>query len=328
MTSRGPGYTADHLAPAFVLLLSILSVGCERSTRREIIFAASAVPLSADSVTVDLYAVREDGSGRRRLTHGRGTVSNFPTWSPDGRHVAYVAPSGPGSALRIMERDGANDRQVARFDSARAAFPDWSPDGRRILFIAGRAGPPSSPTAVYMVDRDGSNLRVVLSDSSHYDGPSWLPEGDEFVVSSLASGTSRILRVRLSAAEPETLITTDRLWLACPAPSPDGSLVLMNGGPAPSTTPSPETGTFQVNVYVMQSDGSGLRPLTTGPVITNNGRWSRDNLRIVMQSNRHMARAPGPLAALDSLELYVMRPDGTQLTRITFNQRFDAHPSW
>lgn len=314
---------------AIGLLALLLTSGCQRDTPRpEILFAASTDPLSSDSV-IDLFAIREDGSGLRQLTQGPRGVRSFPTWSRDGRHIAYVSASADsGAAIRVMDPDGTHDRQVARLDSAQAAFLDWSPDGHRILFIAGRSLAPTAATAVYLVNQDGSDLRVVLSDSAHYSCPAWLPETDAFLVSAYAAGTSRILRARIAAWPPEVLFVSDSLWLSCPAPSPDGSLVLLNGAPTPPVVPSPKTGTFQVNIYVMNGDGTGLSPLTSGPVITNYGRWSRDQSYIVMQSNRHMTRAPDPRAALDSLELYVMRRDGAALTRITNNRHFDSHPSW
>ena len=61
--------------------------------------------------------------------------------------------------------------------------------------------------------------------------------------------------------------------------------------------------------------------------MTNDARWSRDG-RIVMQSNRHAPAADSPLAALDSLDIYVMNADGSNIVRLTTNGRFDGHPSW
>lgn len=39
----------------------------------------------------NLYVVRPDGRGRRRIVHRRGTAETTPVWSPDGRWIAWVS---------------------------------------------------------------------------------------------------------------------------------------------------------------------------------------------------------------------------------------------
>jgi dipeptidyl aminopeptidase/acylaminoacyl peptidase len=81
----------------------------------------------------DIYAVRPDRTRARRLTSGG--VSSHPTWSPDGRALAYtreVRPAGGGFRLDVFVRrgDGPGARVVRG-----GAFPAWSPDGRQIAFV-------------------------------------------------------------------------------------------------------------------------------------------------------------------------------------------------
>ncbi len=61
-----------------------------------------------------IYKIRADGGGLTRLTnHGAG--ARWPRWSPDGRHISFVAASSfPGyQQLLAMDADGGNIRQVA-----------------------------------------------------------------------------------------------------------------------------------------------------------------------------------------------------------------------
>ncbi len=43
-----------------------------------------------DGVSLELHAVKPDGSGDQRLTQD-GFFARSPVWSPDGRHIAYVS---------------------------------------------------------------------------------------------------------------------------------------------------------------------------------------------------------------------------------------------
>lgn len=56
----------------------------------------------------DLYVVRTDGSGARRLTATRTADESSPTWSPDGRRIAYIR----GGSLWIMRAGGGSPRRV------------------------------------------------------------------------------------------------------------------------------------------------------------------------------------------------------------------------
>ena len=200
---------------------------------------------------------------------------------------------------------------------------DWSPDGRRILFVAETTE--DAPSTVYSVQPDGLDLRTELTDGSHYTCPTWLPGTDAFLLTDpQMDGTSRVVMVARSRDTPSVVLASDTLWIHCAAPSPDGASVLLTAGPKFT----PQTSVPRLNIYVMRLDGSGFRALTTGTAVTNYGRWSPDGRRIVFQSNRHIRGAPSRPAALDSLEIYVMNRDGSRIRRLTFNSRFDAHPSW
>ena len=88
----------------------------------------------------DVFVMDADGDDLRQLTSERdGTHSGQPTWSPDGRQIAFVRgpavsttlPVRPGSVF-VMHADGANVRQLTRGE---ADFdPAWSPDGTEIAY--------------------------------------------------------------------------------------------------------------------------------------------------------------------------------------------------
>ena len=81
-----------------------------------------------------------------------------PTWSPDGRELAFANDDG----LWIVSATGGKSRLVARGGGT----PRWSPDGRELSF-ANRDG-------LWIVSATGGKPRLVVKDSS-IGAPAWAP---------------------------------------------------------------------------------------------------------------------------------------------------------
>jgi Tol biopolymer transport system component len=82
----------------------------------------------------DLYTVRADGSRLRRVA--RAHSAGRPTWSPDGRRIAYL-DFAPASGLNrwhvtVVRADGSGRRRVGVASSDFALV--WSPDGTRLVW--------------------------------------------------------------------------------------------------------------------------------------------------------------------------------------------------
>ena len=76
-----------------------------------------------------------------------------------------------------------------------------------------------------------------------------------------------------------------------------------------------------LEIYVMNADGSGLARLTEHPAKDGDPSWSPDGARIVFESDRD-----------GQLEIYTMNADGSDLTRLTFSnadeQFVNVEPAW
>ncbi|HSE72053.1 MAG TPA: hypothetical protein VLA97_14925 [Nocardioidaceae bacterium] len=104
---------------------------------------------------LDLYSIRPDGTGRRRLSDTPEGWERDPAVSPDGR-IAYthVAPSDYHHVmLWVMNADGSDKHKVV--DDAKN--PAWSPDGRRLVFVDRASG--QWPTLGF-VRPDGTGRRT------------------------------------------------------------------------------------------------------------------------------------------------------------------------
>jgi Tol biopolymer transport system component len=106
-----------------------------------------------------------------RLTNWPGE-DLFPTWSPDGKRIAWSREDPPAGgdgsdSIWVMNADGSSPQRVTTAQTTSQHLnPAWSPDGREILF--------ADADGIYEVAPDGSNLRR-LTDSGEY--PAWSPDG-------------------------------------------------------------------------------------------------------------------------------------------------------
>src|SRR5437867_758783 len=113
-----------------------------------------------------LYVVGMDGCRVRRVTR---SIAGNPTWSPDGRWIAFDT-SGAGEIWKVHP-DGSG---LTRIAAARAASPAWSPDGLRIAFVRHRSG----RDQIWLMRPDGSRAEVLHADSrSDDEEPAWSRDG-------------------------------------------------------------------------------------------------------------------------------------------------------
>ncbi|HYH47392.1 MAG TPA: S9 family peptidase, partial [Thermoanaerobaculia bacterium] len=84
----------------------------------------------------DLWLVPADGSlPPRRITWNKGSDSS-PTWSPDGRTIAFVSKRGDAPPqLYLLPRAGGEAQPVTELPVG-VQDPRWFPDGKRIGFLA------------------------------------------------------------------------------------------------------------------------------------------------------------------------------------------------
>ena len=139
-----------------------------------------------------IFAVEPDGSPVTQLTQG-GRGSRDPDWSADGTMLALVKnPIASGrDRLATMNADGSNVTILLSGVGQRRKSiynPTFSPDRTQIAFCAFG----SAPSAIYLINTDGSGL-TKISRRHHADcTPTWSPDGATIAFETFTSGwTSR-----------------------------------------------------------------------------------------------------------------------------------------
>lgn len=120
-----------------------------------------------------IYTANADGSNAKRITFA-GVFNSSPSWSPDGKKIAFAGQTEGNFDIFVMNPDGTG---MVRLTSAKKANgrmasnedPSFSPDGRFVMYTSNRTG----NNQIYISTVDGSEERRVTNDNHNYFKPKW-----------------------------------------------------------------------------------------------------------------------------------------------------------
>src|SRR5262249_49409463 len=77
----------------------------------------------------------------RNLTNTPGVAERDPSWSPDGKQIAYFSAASGESELHLRDQGGLGEVKEYALGEAPAFYygPVWSPDGKKIAYTDSRA---------------------------------------------------------------------------------------------------------------------------------------------------------------------------------------------
>lgn len=124
-----------------------------------------------DGARYEIFTMNTDGGEPIQITNNRHD-SYSPTWSPDGRQVAFNS----GSHIYVMDADGENLRKLTKHNK-RDLHPDWSPDGKLIAFDRSAGNAAHHHANIYTVDLVTRVVRKVTDFDFNAQSPKWSPDG-------------------------------------------------------------------------------------------------------------------------------------------------------
>jgi tricorn protease len=84
----------------------------------------------------DIFSVPKEFGVVRNLTRSSGVAERWPTWSPDGKQVAYFSDRSGEYQLCIRPEDGSGEETtLTKLGEGFRYRPQWSPDSKKIAFI-------------------------------------------------------------------------------------------------------------------------------------------------------------------------------------------------
>jgi TolB protein len=220
-----------------------------------------------------------------------GGKTFLPTWSPDGREIAFTCEvSSSTEALAVVDvASGAQRRLVQGLVDTFS----WSPDGARIAY---------GDTGIFTIRRDGTGRRRVRGPSYLAGFPLWSPDGRTilFIGGSELDGRDHWRAV--PAAGGRTRPVAVAAFSSSPAWSPDSRRIAFERASGDANLPA--TGS---QIAVVGRDGKGLRVLTRGEGLRYYPVWSARGAQIAFELHRRNKRSA----------IVLMRSDGTRQRVLT-----------
>ncbi|WP_028969986.1 TolB family protein [Sphingomonas sp. URHD0057] len=190
-------------------------------------------------------------------------LNNAASFSPDGRFLVsanYAADRSLRTEVVELDRRTGKSRTFASGPSGEW-LASYSADGRSILFNSTRSG----TSDLYLAARADGHLKQLTSDPRYEAHGHLFDRGRKLLFHRQTDGDNYDVVIRDLPTGHEKLIGATPAEEAYPALSPDGRWLAFSAVPSPGAQP---------NLYIMRSDGSVRRRLTTGQAKDAYAAWA------------------------------------------------------
>jgi TolB protein len=254
----------------------------------------------------EICLIKADGSGWQRLTQGSQASFNGSI-SPDGTSVVFVSGRNDQSEVYELQLGNGEIKQLTKLGRY-VSTPEISPDNRHILFTY-RAG--NGNSQIWIMNRDGSNAREFYSQPGRdaHDA-TWSPDGTKILFAFGRGENNQLYIMDRSGGDPK--LVNDTIDTRGHSSWSVDDLITFDMG-----------GSFRHEIHVMNVDGSNLRRISEAGNNSQGESFSPDGDWIVFSAYTDVANKN-----TGSCELYMMRPDGSDVRRLTENQYCDYQPRW
>ncbi|HLF25273.1 MAG TPA: hypothetical protein VJG32_02960 [Anaerolineae bacterium] len=296
------------------------------------------MPPSEDA-TFDICIIQPDGTGWQRLTSDEGN-DHEPTWSLDGREIAFISNRSGRSEVYVMPANGGNQRRLTFVGGVRDELA-WSPDGHFIAYTAEQDTPqvykvdirslqvtqlttvsrnfnpqwsPDNSTIAFVSDRDGNfeiyvmhadgtGQRNITNDPAYDENPAWVPDSAHLTFERARSNFNDKEIYTISTVEPniQSTLTQNTADGLGPVWSPNGKYLAFV---------SDRPGSAPYAVFVASaSQGQWIETRVANRNTLLRLTWSPDSSKIAFTSSDYIQGRP-------ISQIWIANIDGSDLKQL------------
>ncbi|PIE61038.1 MAG: Tol-Pal system beta propeller repeat protein TolB [Desulfobacterales bacterium] len=249
----------------------------------------------------EIFVSEFDGYNPKQITQHQ-SISLSPSWSSDGRWLAYVSYAG-GKPDIFMARLGEKGRAVVGYNGINIS-PDWMPGQLKIAATLSFSG----NQQIYLLTLKGEIIKKITNSWGINVSPRFSPDGRKIAFTSSRSGTPQIYVKDLASGEVKR-VTFEGVYNTSPSWSPDGQKIAYVG-----------IDKRKINIFTIPINPEPGIPtqLTKNAGSNEDPCWSKDGNLIVFKSDREGGRA----------KLFVMTAVGTDQRRLISLKGEQSQPDW
>lgn len=193
------------------------------------------------------FQLADLNTGKSSLLFKSQFMCSAPSFNKMDKEIVYAGSQDGNSEIYRRSADGSGKATRLTFGGSIETSPSWSPNGYEIVFMSDRSGKPM----LYIMDRDGANVRRITYDGDYYGSPTWSPKGDRIACSVMDEGNNFSIWTLSPEGKDARKLTTGGGSNESPTWSPDGRHIAFMS----TRTGSPE-------IWVMQADGNRQKRLS------------------------------------------------------------------
>ncbi|NTW56590.1 MAG: Tol-Pal system beta propeller repeat protein TolB [Chlorobiaceae bacterium] len=267
-------------------------------TGKKSVFGTKIAFVSTRTGTKEIYECDFDGQNIVQLTSSR-SISLTPVFSPDGHYLAWTDFTSGRPNLYI--RDLTTNKTVPASKNGVSIDPGWRNNNEVATTLSFEGD-----QEIYLIRPDGSIAQRVTRNRGIDVSPTFSPDGGKMAFVSSRNGLPQIFVQDMGSGAVRRLTFSGR-YNTQPSWSPVGDKIAYTTW---------ENGS-EINIFVINADGSGLVKLTSRCRENESPSWSPDGDMIVFTSNRDGKK-----------KLYVMNASGENQRPLVKMDGEQMQPSW
>jgi TolB protein len=215
-----------------------------------------------------LFLMDMAGGKERQLTRDDADHED-PSWSPDGRSVAFVLIKEGRKGLALIDA-ASGQTEVLGPAGQSPIHPSFSPDGKALLYCTDDdlAPPAKNESEIYAMDLATRKVRTVISGGVN-TYPVMSPDGRKIAWRKIVGDMNSEVFVADADGRNPVNITSHHAWEGWPAWSPDGKTIAFAGN---------RNAAWQI--FLVDPDGKNLRLLAATEGRGTSPKWTADGKTI------------------------------------------------